>query len=144
MLEFFQLYGPSILAAIVAAGGAVTSVCATIKMFKTGQQVKASEAETKNAIAITQDGIVEAFKQAKIPSDLKISLSNQVDKKLEEWAAKFLTMFKEHEDMRTQLAVANAKILAFTAAFNKLSPEEQQAIEDLIKQITETNKTVEV
>lgn len=144
MLEFLELYGPSILAAIVAAGGAVTSVCATIKMFKTEKRVKASEAQTKEDIQITREGIVEAFKKSKIPTEWKISLSKQVDEKLEAWAEKFLIMFKEHEDLRTQLAVANTKILAYTAAFNKLSPEEQEEINELIKQITDGDKTIEV
>ena len=144
MLEFFQIYGPSILAAIVAAGGAITSVCATIKMFKTEKRVKASEAQTKEDIRVTREGIVEAFKKSKIPTEWKISISKQVDEKLEAWAEKFLIMFKEHEDLRTQLAVANTKILAFTAALNKLSPEEQTEINELIKQITDGDKTIEV
>lgn len=144
MLEFFQIYGPSILAAIVAAGGAITSVCATIKMFKTEKRVKASEAQTKEDIRVTREGIVEAFKKSKIPTEWKISISKQVDEKLEVWAEKFLIMFKEHEDLRTQLAVANTKILAYTAAFNKLSPEEQTEINELIKQITDGDKTIEV
>lgn len=144
MLEFFQLYGPSILAAIVAAGGAVTSVCAVIKMFKTEKRVKASEAQTKEDIQITREGIVEAFKKSKIPTEWKISISKQVDEKLEMWAERFLTMFKEHEDLRTKLAVANTQILAYTAAFNKLSPEQQAELNELIKQITDGDKTIEV
>lgn len=144
MLEFFELYGPSILAAIVAAGGAITSVCATIKMFKTEKRVKASEAQTKEDVKITREGIVEAFKKSKIPTELRLSISKQVDEKLEAWAEKFLIMFKEHEELRTKLAVANTQILAFTAAFNKLSPEEQEEINELIKQITDGDKTIEV
>lgn len=144
MLEFFQIYGPSILAAIVAAGGAITSVCATIKMFKTEKRVKASEAQTKEDIQVTREGIVEAFKKSKIPTELRLSISKQVDEKLEAWAEKFLIMFKEHEELRTKLAVANTQILAFTAAFNKLLPEEQEEINELIKQITDGDKTIEV
>lgn len=144
MLEFFQIYGPSILAAIVAAGGAITSVCATIKMFKTEKRVKASEAQTKEDVKITREGIVEAFKKSKIPTELRLSISKQVDEKLEAWAEKFLIMFKEHEELRTKLAVANTQILAFTAAFNKLSPEEQEEINELIKQITDGDKVIEV
>lgn len=144
MLEFFELYGPSILAAIAAAGGAITAVCATIKMFKTEKRVKASEAQTKEDVKITREGIVEAFKKSKIPTELRLSISKQVDEKLEAWAEKFLIMFKEHEELRTKLAVANTQILAFTAAFNKLSPEEQTEINELIKQITDGDKVIEV
>ena len=143
MLAFFQIYGTSILAAIVAAGGAITSVCATIKMFKTAKRVKASEAQNKEDVKITREGIVEAFKKSKIPTELRLSISKQVDEKLEAWAEKFLIMFKEHEELRTKLAVANTQILAFTAAFNKRSPEEQTEINDLIKQITDGDKVIE-
>ena len=143
-MEFFQIYGPSILAAIVPAGGAITAVCATIKMFKTEKRVKASEAQTKEDIRVTREGIVEAFKKSKIPTEWKISISKQVDEKLEAWAEKFLIMFKEHEDLRTQLAVANTKILAFTAVFKKLLPVEQTENNELIKQITDGDKTIEV
>lgn len=144
MLEFFQIYGPSILAAIVAAGGAITSVCATIKLFKSEKRIKAENAQMQEDVKITREGIVEAFKKSKIPTELRLSISKQVDEKLEAWAEKFLIMFKEHEELRTKLAVANTQILAFTAAFNKLSPEEQTKINELIKQITDGDKVIEV
>lgn len=144
MLEFFELYGPSILAAIVAAGGAITSVCATIKLFKSEKRIKAENAQMQEDVKITREGIVEAFKKSKIPTELRLSISKQVDEKLEAWAEKFLIMFKEHEELRTKLAVANTQILAFTAAFNKLSPEEQTEINELIKQITDGDKVIEV
>lgn len=144
MLEFFQIYGPSILAAIVAAGGAITSVCATIKLFKSEKRIKAENAQMQEDVKITREGIVEAFKKSKIPTELRLSISKQVDEKLEAWAEKFLIMFKEHEELRTKLAVANTQILAFTAAFNKLSPEEQTEINELIKQITDGDKVIEV
>lgn len=144
MLEFFQIYGPSILAAIVAAGGAITSVCATIKLFKSEKRIKAENAQMQEDVKITREGIVEAFKKSKIPTELRWSISKQVDEKLEAWAEKFLIMFKEHEELRTKLAVANTQILAFTAAFNKLSPEEQTEINELIKQITDGDKVIEV
>ena len=144
MLEFFELYGPSILAAIVAAGGAITSVCATIKLFKSEKRIKAENAQMQEDVKITREGSVEAFKKSKIPTELRLSISKQVDEKLEAWAEKFLIMFKEHEELRTKLAVANTQILAFTAAFNKLSPEEQTEINELIKQITDGDKVIEV
>ena len=53
-------------------------------------------------------------------------------------------MFKEQEELRTKLAVANTQILAFTAAFNKQSTEKQTEINELIKQITDGDKVIEV
>lgn len=144
MMEFLESYGPQILACIVAVAGCISSVSAAVKMFKSEKRLKASESQIKEDIKITQEGIVEAFKKSKISTDWKVSISKQVDQKLEAWAEKFLIMFAEHEELRTKLAVANTKILAFTAAFNKLSTQQQEEINELIKEITEGDKTIEV
>lgn len=144
MMEFLEFYGPQILACIVAVAGSISSVSAAVKMFKSEKRLKASESQIKEDIKITQEGIVEAFKKSKISTDWKVSISKQVDQKLEAWAEKFLIMFAEHEELRTKLAVANTKILAFTAAFNKLSTAQQEEINELIKEITEGDKTIEV
>ena len=144
MIEFFRIYGGDILAGIVALCGAGTAVFSFIKTIKLNKSVKLTQDSTMQQIAITQEGIVKAFQTAKIPTEWKISISNQVDQKLEAWAAKFLTMFKEHEDIRTQLAIVNTKILAFTAAFNKLSDEDKAKLEELIKQVTDKDKILEV
>ena len=144
MLEFFETYGADIMAMIVAIASAATTITTFFKSLNLSKQFKALSKVTNEKIEITQNGIVEAFKTAKIPTEWKISISNQVDKKLEEWAAKFLIMFEEHERIRTELAVANTKILAYTAAYNKLSDEEKAKIDAAIKQITDKDKTIEV
>lgn len=144
MLDFLETYFVDILAFLVACTGAIGTVFSSVKAVKTFKDVKALKAKTVEDIQITQDGIVNAFKLAKIPNELKVSISEQVDTKLETWAAKFLTMFEQHEKMRTELAAANTKILAYTAAFNKLSEEEKARINELIKLITDKDKIVEV
>lgn len=144
MLEFFEMYGADIMSMVVAITGAATALTTFIKTINLNKQFKMLQKVTSEKIEITQQGIVEAFKTAKIPSEWKISISNQVDKKLEDWAAKFLTMFEEHERIRTELAVANTKILAFTAAYNKLSDEEKARVDELIKEITDKDKSIEV
>lgn len=144
MLEFFEQYGANILTLIIALTGAATSIKSFVDTIKLSRSVKLTQSDTMQQVQITREGIVEAFKTAKIPTEWKISISNQVDQKLEAWAEKFLTMFEEHERIRTELAVANTKILAYTAAFNKLTPEEKEHIEELIKQVTEKDKIIEV
>ena len=144
MIDFFTTYGTDILAIIVALSGVATSIATLVKNIGLLKQFNALKKNTDEKIEITQNGIVEAFKTAKIPNEWKISISNQVDKKLEEWAEKFLTMFEEHERIRTELAIANSKILTYTAAFNKLSEEEKVVIEESIKQLSEKDRTIEV
>ena len=144
MLEFFETYGIDILALVIAIAGTISSCSAFMKSIYVGKQFKLLGKLTDEKIQITQNGIVEAFKTAKIPNEWKISISNQVDKKLEDWAAKFLTLFEEHERIRTELAIANTKILAYTAAYNKLTTEEKNRIDECIKRVTDKDKYIEV
>lgn len=144
MLEFFEMYGPSILACVVAAAGAVTSLTSLIKSLRSEKRMNISKEQMQEDIKITQQGIVEAFKKSKIGSEWKVSVSNQIDKKLEAWSTQFIAILNEHEELRTKLAVANTQILAYTAAFNKLSEEEKKKIQDLVSEITENDTTIEV
>lgn len=144
MIDFFTTYGADILAIIVSLSGAATAIATLVKNISLLKQFKTLKKTTDEKIEITQNGIVEAFKTAKIPNEWKISISKQVDEKLEKWAEKFLTMFEEHERIRTELAIANSKILTYTAAFNKLSDEEKVVIEESIKQLSEQDRTIEV
>lgn len=143
-MDFFVTYGADILAMIIALCGSGTSVLMFIRSIRLNRSVKLTQDSTMQQITITKEGIVEAFKRSKIPTELKISISDQVDKKLEAWAAKFLTLFEEHERIRTELAIANTKILAFTAAYNKLTDEEKAKIDETIRQITDKDRIVEV
>lgn len=144
MLTFLETYGADIIAALIAISGAVTSLIALIKSIRLNGSTTKIQKLTDEKIEITQQGIVEAFKMAKLPTEWKVSVSNQVDTKLDAWGAKFLITLKEHEELRTQLALANTKVLAYTAAFNKLTDAEKQHIEELMKEITEADKVVEV
>lgn len=144
MLDFLETHVVDILAAVVAMCAAITSLCGTIKMFKSEKRIKNSESRTKEDIAITREGIVQAFKQAKIPNDLKVDISKQVYKILDEFENKILETFREQEQLRTSLVLFCTKIMANTAAYNKLTDTEKQALEELMKQINEADKTIEI
>lgn len=148
MLDFLAKYGPDILAGVIAVCGAVTSVCAVVKMWKSEKRIKATmktnEEQTREDIAITREGIVQAFKQAKIPTDIKVDISKQVYKILNEFEEKMLEMFREQEQIRTGLVLFCTKIMANTAAYNKLTDTEKEALEQLMKQINEQDKIVEI
>lgn len=144
MLDFLAKYGADILAGVIAVCGAVTSVCAVVKMWKSEKRIKVHEEQTREDIAVTREGIVQAFKQAKIPTDIKVSISNQVTKILTEFENKVLEMFREQEQIRTGLVLFCTKIMANTAAYNKLTDTEKEALEQLMKQINEQDKIVEI
>lgn len=144
MLDFITQYGADILAALIASAGAITSVCAVIKMWKSEKRLKKTEEQTKEDIAITREGIVQAFKQAKIPNELKLDISNKVMQVLTDFENRVLEMFREQEQIRTALVLFCTKIMANTAAYNKLTETEKEALEQLMKQISEQDKTVDL
>lgn len=137
MLEFFENYGADLIALIIAICGAVTATMSLIRVVKLGKQ-------TKSDIQITKDGIVEGFKMAKIPSEWKVSISNQVDKKLQEWTDKFIEIVKENEELRTRMTALTLKILSYTQASNKLTEEEKAILNDLIKLIKLDDATIDI
>lgn len=135
--EFLSKYGATIVMALINIANAAAAVTAYIKM-------KRSERQTKSDIQITQEGIVKAFKDAKLPSEVKVSLSNQLDAKFNNWSKNFLKEYEQREEQKMALILANAKILSYTQAFNKLDDETKAKIKDAINQISENDKTIEV
>lgn len=144
MLEFFQQYGAEILAGLTAAAAAVTSVVTMVKAFKTGKKVDANIARQDNEIQITRDGIVEAFKTAKIPSEWKIDVSNKIEKAIEAGLDQIIELFKEYEGLRTDANILILKILSYTAASNKLTEDDKNKIADLLKLIGEKDSTINI
>lgn len=144
MLEFFAQHGPAILAGMTALGSLVASITGLVKVFKTNQKINAEQAKTQTEIQITREGIIEAFKAAKIPNEWKVTVSKQVEAYLTKFRDEFITMFKENEQTRDLIMISILKILNFTAASNKLTEDEKKQIDDLIKQITDKDNTIDI
>lgn len=144
MLEFFAQHGPAILAGMTALGSLVASITGLVKVFKTNQKINAEQAKTQTEIQITREGIIEAFKAAKIPNEWKVTVSKQVEAYLTKFRDEFITMFKENEQARDLIMISILKILNFTAASNKLTEDEKKQIDDLIKQITNEDNTIDI
>ncbi len=144
MLEFFAQHGPAILAGMTALGSLVASITGLVKVFKTNQKINAEQAKTQTEIQITREGIIEAFKAAKIPNEWKVTVSKQVEAYLTKFRDEFITMFKENEQTRDLIMISILKILNFTAASNKLTEDEKKQIDDLIKQITDEDDTIDI
>lgn len=144
MLEFLTQYGSDILAALVSVTAVFTSIVGLAKSLKIGKKVDTNAATTQQEIQITREGIVEAFKTAKIPTEWKVTVSNQLMQQLNKFRDDFIIMFKEQEELRTKLMVAAVKILNYTAASNKLTEDEKQEINELIKMITDEDATIDI
>ena len=112
--------------------------------MKTNQKINAEQAKTQTEIQITREGIIEAFKAAKIPNEWKVTVSKQVEAYLTKFRDEVITMFKENEQARDLIMISILKILNFTAASNKLTEDEKKQIDDLIKQITDEDNTIDI
>ena len=144
MIEFLSKYGEEILSVIIQLAGYVVTIIAFIRMLKSEKRTKSFMVQSKQDILITREGIVEAFKTAKINPEIKISIAKQVDAKLSEWKQEFMTMYKKNEESRTKLMLYVAKIMSNTAAYNKLSDAEKEEGNRLMKEIVEDDGLVEV
>jgi len=143
MLDFLEANLAAILAAIVAFSGMVVSIMSFIKAIKAEKSGNANVVAVDKKIEITQEGIVKAFKSAIMIPELKVSLSNQVDAKLNEWAAQFMAAINKRDKAVTETLTFIMKILAWTAASDKLTKSEKAQINALVEQITEGDSTIE-
>ena len=144
MLDFIAEYGPIILTGLSTLGTAAGVIYSIGRSFKIGSKLNKTIEETNNKIQITQEGIVEAFKQVKIPSEWKISISSQVDKKLNYFTETFMKQYQENEATKYLMIYLCLKILANTAAANKLSEEDKAKLKSMLDEVDEANKTIDV
>ena len=95
-------------------------------------------------IQITRDGIVEAFKSAKIPTEWKVTISKQFDEKLTSLRDEVIGILQNSETARTGAIIMILKILNYTAASNKLTEDDKTKIADMVKLITDEDATLDI
>lgn len=144
MLDFIAQYGPYLVSGILGLGALAGAVYNIRKCFKLGKKVDTVTLDLQKQIEITREGIVEAFKTAKLPNEIKLSLTNKVDDMLVKVRDAIIVEFKKNEGMRTTMMMMCLKILSFTHASDKLTDEEKKQIEDMMKLITDTDATINI
>lgn len=144
MLEFLEAHWQQIVTMTTAVAGAVASAVAVIRTFQTNKKLKKNEEKQVEETQITREGIVEAFKQAKIPSEWKISVSNQVNTILKDFTEEIVKLIKSNQAISNDALVLVLTILSNTAASNKLTDEEKNRVKDVIALITEADRTIEI
>ena len=122
---------------VIGLCGAVAAVASMIKAIKTGKVSTAQYNELKDQIGITQQGIVEAFKQVKFPTTWKVDLSKNFDAKFEELGNKLYNKLVHQDEAKTRLMIFMAKILSNTAAYNKLTDDEKAELASLLTVVNE-------
>ena len=144
MLEFFEQYGPLIAGYIISAGALAIGIYSIITSFGLGKKVNKKTISLEQQIQITRQGIIEAFKSAKLPNEIRLSISTKVEEILTLATDKIIETIKKNEAIRTAANLMILKILNYTAASNKLTDEERQQIEDILKVLTEEDNTVNI
>ena len=142
MTEFLEQFGVDLAAIVISLSGAITALVTMVKSFKSNDNFRRD-------VEITQEGIKEGFKTF-ADKKLEISIGSKLDIRLEEFKNETVkeiknTLFelRENEKKRLRLEYLNAKILANTRAFDKLSEEEQAELNSLIKELDTNKENVE-
>lgn len=140
MLEWLEANAGSItliFTIIVGACSAIAAVASMFKAIKTGKVSTAQYQELSNKIGVTQEGIVEAFKQVKFPTTWKVDLSNKVEAKFDELSNRLYNKLIVQDEAKTRLIIFMAKIMSNTAAYNKLTDDEKAELNSLLTVVNE-------
>lgn len=146
-------YG-TILAAIGTLCSAVIAITSMVKALHSEKRVKAelmnvvSHVQTElnqmgDTVTITRQGIVQAFKDAVVTKDIKVSINNQVKKILDEELTKFQEVINKSETRKTQMVYWAIKVLSYTAAYDKLTVEQKTEIDELLAMIADDEKLID-
>lgn len=142
-MDFLTQYLAAISAAITAAAGAIISIVSFVKSIKSERRTISELAASKKDIKITREGIVQAFKDSVVTKDLKVSVNKEVRKILGEELEKMRETVAKSEERRTKMVYWCLQILDWTAAANKMTPEQHAEIKELLAEIAEEEQIVD-
>lgn len=142
-MEYLAEHMAQILAIVTAATSLLITITTFIKVLKSEARTTGRLSNFAEDVKVTRAGIVQGFKDAVVTKDLKVSINKQVEKILDARLDEFLKKIIKSEEIRTKMAYWNLKILAWTAASNKLTNEEKAEISELMALIAEEEQIVE-
>lgn len=121
---------------IAAIVGAIVAAIMYIKSLKSEKRnIEQINKNTKD-VAITKEGIVQAFKSSIVSKDVKVSINTQVERIMDRKFEDLLIEIKRDNENKTQMVYWCLKILEWTAAANKLTPEQRSELVNLMNQIS--------
>lgn len=144
MVEFLEQYGASIVSILIAIASMITAVFNFKKAAELNKQIKINADAAKQDVAITRQGIIDAFKAAKIPTEWKIDVSNKINTALNSFRDEMITLIKSNQVFENDVLLMAIKILSFTAASDKLSEEDKAKLQELIQLIDDSDKTINI
>ena len=136
MIEWLEANAPGILAVVMTLCGNITSISTLIKSLNFITTIKSELNSLRKDIQVTREGVVEAFKEAVIPGEIKIEISKQVNKILSDAMQEFKEILVNNQETMAKMMVYMLKIMKNTAAYNKLTDEEKSLLKTLISNDT--------
>ena len=144
MVEFLEQHGASIVELIIAIAGMITAVYNFKKAAELNKQIKINADAAKQDVTVTRQGVVDAFKSAKIPTEWKIDVSNKINTLLSGFRDETIALIKSNQAITNDFLVLAIKILSYTKASDKLTPEEKAKLNELMQLISEEDKTIDI
>lgn len=132
-----------ILTAIVSLCAAIISVTTFLKSLKSERRTREALNQNTQDVQVTRQGIVQAFKDAVVTKDVKVSINAEVQKILNEFKAQVLNEIRGNESKRTQMVYWSLKILEYTAAANKLTKEQRTELNEILAMIKDEERIID-
>lgn len=142
-MDFLTQHMAAIFATIGSVSAALISITSFVKALKSERRTHQELSKSKKDIKVTREGIVQAFKDAVVTKDLKVSINKEVKKILREECEKMMALVTRAEERRTKMTYWCLKILDWTAASNKLTTEQKAEIDELMAMIADEEQIVD-
>ena len=111
MIEWLEANAPGILAVVMTLCGNITSISTLIKSLNFITTIKSELNGLRKDIQVTREGVVEAFKEAVIPGEIKIEISKQVNKILSDAMQEFKEILVNNQETMAKMMVYMLKIM---------------------------------
>ena len=122
----------------------VTAVFNFKKAAELNKQIKVNADAARQDVEVTRQGVIDAFKSAKIPTEWKIDVSNKIDKSLSKFRDETIDLIKSNQATTNDLLLMAIKILQYTKASEKLNDDEKARLDEMVKLIKDEDKTIDI
>lgn len=137
MFEWLQISPATLVAIITGGSGALVGIIAVITAIYTAKKAK-------KEYQITKEGVVEGFKQAVIPQNIRLDATSLMAKYLSTVIPQLEGTLKKQVAPLATATLLMLRILANTAAANKLTEEEKAQVQQIYNYLNEITADVAV
>ena len=137
MFEWLQISPATLIAIITGGSGALVGIIAVITAIYTAKKAR-------KEYQITKEGVVEGFKQAVIPQNIRLDATSLMAKYLSTVIPQLEGSLKKQVAPLATATLLMLRILANTAAANKLTDEEKAQVQQIYNYLNEITADIAV